>query len=40
MSAYDEKYIKARVKEFNGFVSTNFFGDKVLKEGLHHLYKY
>ena len=29
---YDEKYIKARVKEFNGVVNTNFWGDKVLKE--------
>ena len=33
---YDEKYIKARVKEFNGVVNTNFWGDKVLKEGVHH----
>ena len=32
MSVYDEKYIK----EFNGVVNTNFGGDKVPKEGVHH----
>ena len=26
MPVYDEKYIKARVKEFNGVVKTNFLG--------------
>ena len=28
MSIYDEKYIKAKIKEFNGVVNTNFCGDK------------
>ena len=36
MSAYDEKYIKAKVKEFNGVVSLNLWGDKVPKKGVHH----
>ena len=31
----DEKYIKTKVKEFNGVVNTNFWGDKVPKEGVH-----
>ena len=34
MPVYDEKYIKAKVKEFNGVVTTNFWGDKVPKEGV------
>ena len=36
MSIYDEKYIKAKVKEFNGVVNINFWSDKVPKEGVHH----
>ena len=32
----DEKYVKTKVKEFNGVVNTNFCGDKVPKErGVH-----
>ena len=26
---YDEKYIKAKAKEFNGVVNTNFLGNEV-----------
>ena len=26
---YDEKYIKAKVTEFNGVINTNFLGDEV-----------
>ena len=33
---YDEKYINAKVKEFNGVVNTNFWRDKVPKEGVHY----
>ena len=29
---YDEKYIKAKVRKFDGVIKTNFFGDKVPKE--------
>ena len=36
MPVYDEKYTKAKVKEFNSVVNTNFSGDKVPKEGVHH----
>ena len=33
---YDEKYIKAKLKEFNGVVNTNFLGDEIPKEGVYH----
>ena len=36
MPVYDEKYIKTKIKEFNGVVNTNFWGNKILKEGVHH----
>ena len=39
---YDGKYIKAKVREFNGVIKTNFLSDKVPKENehLHCLYNY
>ena len=43
MPGYDEKYIKAKVREFNGVVKTNFLGDEIPKENalrLHILYNY
>ena len=36
MPAYDEKYMKAKVREFNGVIKTNFFGDEIPKEGVHY----
>ena len=36
MSVYDEKYIKAKVREFNGVIKTNFLGDEIPKEALHY----
>ena len=36
MPAYDEKYMKAKVREFNGVIKTNFLGDKVPKENEHY----
>ena len=36
MPDYDKKYIKAKVREFNGVVNTNFWSDKVPKEGVYH----
>ena len=36
MPVYDEKYIKVKVKEFNGVVNTNFLDDEIPKEGVHH----
>ena len=37
MPVYDEKYMKTKVKEFNGVGNTNFWGDKVPKEGVRHI---
>ena len=36
MPVYDEKYIKAKVKEFNGVVKTNLLGDETPKENVHY----
>ena len=36
ITVYDEKYIKAKVREFNGAIKTDFLGDKIPKEGVHH----
>ena len=36
MLVYDEKYIKAKVHEFNGVINTNFCGYKIPREGVHH----
>ena len=36
MSAYDEKYIKAKLREFNGVIKTNFLSDEVPKENEHY----
>ena len=33
---YDKKYIKAKVKSFNGLINTNFLGNEVPKEGVHY----
>ena len=33
---YNEKYIKAKVREFNGVIKTNFLGDEVPKENEHY----
>ena len=44
MSVYDEKYIKAKVRELNGVVKTNFLGDEIIKKKralcLYSLYHY
>ena len=36
MPVYDEKYIKVKVREFNGVIKTNFLGDKIPKENEHY----
>ena len=36
MSVYDEKYMKAEVREFNGAIKTNFLGDEIPKESIHY----
>ena len=33
---YDKKYIKAKVKNFNGLININFLGNEVPKEGVHY----
>ena len=37
MPVYDEKYIKAKVREFNGAIKTNFLGDEMPKENLYYV---
>ena len=37
MPLYDEKYIKAKVREFNGVIKTNFLGDEIPKENVHYI---
>ena len=36
MPVYDEKHIKAKVREFNGVIKTNFLGDEIPKEDMHY----
>ena len=36
MPVYDEQYIKAKVREFNGVINTNFSSDEVPKENKHY----
>ena len=36
MPVYDEKYIKAEVREFNGVIKTNFLGNEIPKENVHY----
>ena len=36
MPVYDEKYIKAKVREFNDPIKTYFLGDKIPKESMHY----
>ena len=36
MPAYDETYIKAKVREFDGVIKTNFLGGEVPKENMHY----
>ena len=33
---YDKKYIKAKVREFDGVIKTNFLGNKVPKENMRY----
>ena len=36
MPVYDQKYIKAKVREFNGVIKRNFLGDEIPKEIVHY----
>ena len=31
-----KKYIKAKVREFNGTIKTNFIGNEIPKESMHY----
>ena len=35
MSVYHQTYIKAKVREFDGAIKTNFLGDEIPKEKMH-----
>ena len=37
MPVYDEKYVKAKVKESNDVVKTNFLGNEISKENVHYV---
>ena len=34
-SIYEKKYLKAKVREFDGVIKTNFLGNDMLKENMH-----
>ena len=36
MPVYDEKCIKAKVREFNGVIKTKFLSDEIPKENVHY----
>ena len=36
MPVYDKKYMKAKVREFNGVIKTIFLGDKIPKEKVYY----
>ena len=36
-SVYDEKYIKTKVKEFDGVMKANFLDNKIPKEKKHYI---
>ena len=36
MPVSDERYIKAKVREFNGVIKANFLGDEIPKENVHY----
>ena len=37
-SLFLNKYLKAKVREFNGVIKTNFLGNDVPKENMHYTY--
>ena len=36
MPVYNEKYMKAKARGFNGVIKTNFLGDKIPKESMYY----
>ena len=35
---YDQRYLKAKVREFDGVIKTNFLGNDMRKENIHYTY--
>ena len=35
---YDENYVRAKVKEFNGVIKTNILGDEIPKDNVRYVY--
>ena len=35
---YEYKYLKAKVREFDGVIKTNFLGNDMPKENMHYTY--
>ena len=35
---YEYKYLKAKVREFDGVIKTNFLGNDIPKENMHYTY--
>ena len=33
---YEQKYLKVKIREFDGVIKTNFLGNDVLKENMHY----
>ena len=38
MLVYNKKYIKAKVREFNGVIKTNFLRDEIPRKGVHYAF--
>ena len=36
MPVYDEKYLKSKVREYDGVIKSNFLGNGVTKENMHY----
>ena len=36
LPAYDKKYLKTKVREYDGAIKTNFLGNDVPKENMHY----
>ena len=36
MPVYDETYIKAKARQFDGKIKTNFLGDELPKKNMHY----
>ena len=37
-SVYNEKYLKTKIKSYEGKINTNFHNDEMPKEGSHSIY--